>query len=114
VDKPKQIKFVDYNWDLMENGDIKFDKELSMENMRFYEGKTFKVTTIDGCVALKFVEDWDMMVDPDDIDWEKHFAEGGVVQVQDWDEKRMDIIGQNGNNGEHYESKESNKNKSSS
>tara|TARA_B100000073_G_scaffold86790_1_gene67589 strand:+ start:150 stop:494 length:345 start_codon:yes stop_codon:yes gene_type:complete len=114
VDKPKvQIKFVDYHWDLMENGDIRFDPELTMESMRFYEGKTFKVTTRDGCAYLKFVEDWDMMPDPDEIDWHKHFAEGGVVQV-DWDEKRMDIIGQNGNDGLHYENKENNKNKPSS
>jgi len=81
--------------------------------MRFYEGKTFKVTTVDGCAYLKFVEDWDMMPDPDEIDWEKHFRQGGVVQV-DWDEKRMDIIGQNGNDGLHYENKENNTNKSSS
>lgn len=125
MDKPKvQIKFVDYHWDLMENGDIKFDPELTMESMRFYEGKTFKVTTVDGCAYLKFVEDWDMMPDPDDIDWEKHFAEGGVIHVNynhpmsaiqmDWDEKRMDIIGQNGNDGLHYEDKENNKNKPSS
>ena len=123
MDKPKvQVKFVDYHWDLMENGDIRFDPELTMESMRFYEGKTFKVTTVDGCAYLKFVEDWDMMPDPDEIDWEKHFAEGGVIQVHhpmsaiqmDWDEKRMDIIGQNGNDGLHYENKENNKNKPSS
>ena len=99
--------FVDYKFTFnKDTHDIKFDDELNPEHLNIWDGKTYECEIIDGVVWFKYKEDWDMLPDPDDIDWEKHFAEGGTVVVQDWDEKRMDIIGQNGNNGEHYENKE--------
>jgi hypothetical protein len=72
VDKPNKVTFVDYTWDKLANGDILFDKELTLESMSMYEGKTFKVKIHEGRILLKFVEDWDMMPDPDDIDWSKY------------------------------------------
>ena len=68
----RKITFMDYTFDLLPNGDIVFDEKLNMEQLRFYEDKTFKVKWEDDKIRLKFVEDWDMLPDPDDINWKKY------------------------------------------
>ncbi len=85
METSKRIRFVDYHWDLEPNGDIIFDKDLTVESMKMWEGKTFEVEILsDGRIKLKKVENWDMMPDPNDIDWEKHFAEGGTIHIPNW------------------------------
>lgn len=59
---PDRVTFVDYKF-IREGEDIQFDEELTMESLRFYEGKTFKVQVHEGRIWLRFVEDWDMMPD---------------------------------------------------
>lgn len=71
VAKRNKITFVDYTF-VLDGEDIIFDKELDMDRIRFYEGKTFKVKQTSEGIMLKFVEDWDMMVDPEDINWSKY------------------------------------------
>lgn len=39
-----------------------------------------------------------------DESFDNIFGKKKLKQDIDWDEKRIDIIGSNGNNGEHYES----------
>ena len=72
MEKPsKKIMFVDYNFSL-DGEDVIFDKELEMERMRFYEGKTFKVKQTSEGIMLKFIETWEINVVPDDLDWRKY------------------------------------------
>jgi len=54
VEKQNKVTFVDYNF-VRDGQDIIFDKELTMESMQFYEGKTFKVTNTSEGIMLKFV-----------------------------------------------------------
>ena len=63
--------FVDYNFSL-DGEDVIFDKELEMERMRFYEGKTFKVKQTSEGIMLKFVETWEINVVPDDLERRKY------------------------------------------
>ena len=72
VEKPsKKIMFVDYNFSL-DGEDVIFDKELEMERMRFYEGKTFKVKQTSEGIMLKFVETWEINLVPDDLERSKY------------------------------------------
>ena len=72
VEKPsKKIMFVDYNFSL-DGEDVIFDKELEMERMRFYEGKTFKVKQTSEGIMLKFVETWEINLIPDDLERRKY------------------------------------------
>lgn len=73
VEKPsKKVMFVDYNFSL-DGEDVIFDKELEMERMRFYEGKTFKVKqTSEGQIMLKFIETWEINLIPDDLERSKY------------------------------------------
>lgn len=72
VEKPsKKIMFVDYNFSL-DGEDVIFDKELEMERMRFYEGKTFKVKQTSEGIMLKFVETWEINLIPDDLERSKY------------------------------------------
>ena len=63
--------FVDYNFSL-DGEDVIFDKELEMERMRFYEGKTFKVKQTSEGIMLKFVETWEINLIPDDLERSKY------------------------------------------
>ena len=72
VEKPsKKIMFVDYNFSL-DGEDVIFDKELEMERMRFYEGKTFKVKQTSEGIMLKFIETWEINLIPDDLERSKY------------------------------------------
>lgn len=72
MEKPsKKIMFVDYNFSL-DGEDVIFDKELEMERMRFYEGKTFKVKQTSEGIMLKFVETWEINLIPDDLERSKY------------------------------------------
>ena len=72
VEKPsKKVMFVDYNFSL-DGEDVIFDKELEMERMRFYEGKTFKVKQTSEGIMLKFVETWEINLIPDDLERSKY------------------------------------------
>lgn len=72
MEKPsKKVMFVDYNFSL-DGEDVIFDKELEMERMRFYEGKTFKVKQTSEGIMLKFVETWEINLIPDDLERSKY------------------------------------------
>lgn len=72
MDKPSKVTFVDYTF-VRDGQDIIFDKELTMESMRFYEGKTFKVKqTSEGQIMLKFIETWEINLIPDDLERSKY------------------------------------------
>lgn len=72
VEKPsKKVMFVDYNFSL-DGEDVIFDKELEMERMRFYEGKTFKVKQTSEGIMLKFIETWEINLIPDDLERSKY------------------------------------------
>lgn len=72
MEKPsKKVMFVDYNFSL-DGEDVIFDKELEMERMRFYEGKTFKVKQTSEGIMLKFIETWEINLIPDDLERSKY------------------------------------------
>ena len=71
VAKESKVTFVDYTF-VRDGQDIIFDKELTMESMQFYEGKTFKVKQTSEGIMLKFIETWEINVVPDDLDWRKY------------------------------------------
>lgn len=56
MEKQNKVTFVDYTFAL-DGEDIIFDKELDMDRIRFYEGKTFKVKKTSEGIMLEFVED---------------------------------------------------------
>lgn len=83
-----RMTFVDYTF-VREGEDIIFDKELSMESMRFYEGKSFKVTLVDGAICLKWYEDWDGMPDINEVDW---MQTGGSIPEIDWKKESKELM----------------------
>jgi len=71
VAKESKVTFVDYTF-VRDGQDIIFDKELTMESMQFYEGKTFKVKQTSEGIMLKFVETWEINLIPDDLERSKY------------------------------------------
>ena len=47
------MKFLDYTFDLMSNGDIVFDAELKPEQLKVENGDKFEVVLVDGAIVLK-------------------------------------------------------------
>ena len=56
MEKQNKVTFGDYTFAL-DGENIIFDKELDMDRIRFYEGKTFKVKKTSEGIMLEFVED---------------------------------------------------------
>jgi hypothetical protein len=47
------IKFVDYDFNLMDNGDIIFDSDLHSNQIKVSAGDKFEVMLVDGVIVFK-------------------------------------------------------------
>ena len=49
----RSMKFIDYTFDLMSNGDIVFDTELKPEQLKVENGDKFEIVLVDGAIVLR-------------------------------------------------------------
>ena len=50
------MKFLDYTFDLMSNGDIVLDAELKPEQLKVENGDKFEVVLVEGVIVLKKIQ----------------------------------------------------------